>query len=201
MTTTLPHPTKNQRPATKPAAKPATKPGPKTAPKPATKPAARPGAKPAARTARTRPAAKAPRTPFVLLIVGLLGGALVSLLLLNTVLAEDAFRLNDLQRTNTQLQQREQSLQVDVKKAESPTELARRAHDLGMRPGPMTPKFAGAKDPAGTSRYAGKHATHHRHAKTHTPATSHHKHRRSAPARSSSGGPASNDSAFAGGGR
>lgn len=196
MTTTLPHPTKNQRPATKPAAKPAAKPGPKTAPKPATKPAARPGAGQAARTARTRPSAKAPRTPFVLLIVGLLSGALVSLLLLNTVLAEDAFRLNDLQRTNTQLQQREQSLQVDVKKAESPTELAKRARALGMRPGPMTPKFADAKDPAGTARYAGKPATHHRHAKKpHSPATSHHTHRR-APARSTSG-----DSAFAGGGR
>lgn len=192
MTTTLPHPTKKQRPATKPAAKPATKPGPKTAPKPATKPAARPGTRPAARTARARQQAKAPRTPFVLLIVGLLGGALVSLLLLNTVLAEDAFRLNDLQRTNTQLQQREQSLKVDVKKAESPTELAKRAHDLGMRPGPMTPKFASAKDPAGTAKYAGKHTTHHRHAKkAHTSATSHHKHRRST----------ADDSAFAGGGR
>lgn len=195
MTTTLPHPTKNQRPATKP--------GPKTAPKPATKPAkpaARPAAKP--RTARTRPSAKAPRTPFVLLIVGLLGGALVSLLLLNTVLAEDAFRLNDLQRTNTRLQQREQSLKVEVKKAESPTELARRARDLGMRPGPMTPKFADAKDPAGTARYAGKNATHHRHAKKpHASVTSHHKHRRPAPARSTSGDSASNDSAFAGGGR
>ena len=195
-----PVPKQGAKPAAKPAAKavpkPAAKPATRTAPKPGVKPAARPAGAPAARPARTRQPAKAPRTPFVLLIVGLLGGALVSLLLLNTVLAEDAFRLNDLQRQNTQLQQREQALKVDVKKAESPTELARRAHDLGMRPGPMAPKFSDAKDPRSTSKYAGNAASgKHAKKKQHT-TTSRHGH-----TRSTSGNSASNDSAFAGGGR
>lgn len=207
MTTTLPQPTKRTRPATGPGPKPATKPGAK----PGAKPAARPGPKPAA---RPRPAAKAPRTPFVLLIVGLLGGALISLLLLNTVLAEDAFRLNDLQRQNTQLLQREQALKVDVKKAEAPSALAARARQLGMRPGPETPQFADAQHPniGAAARYGdpkpkAAHKKKHKHPQASaTPQARNrahaakprngHKRHRSTPAPS-----ASSDGAFAGDGR
>ncbi|WP_344958493.1 hypothetical protein, partial [Actinomadura miaoliensis] len=86
--------------------------------------------------AAPRPAARRstapPRTPFVLLIVGLLGGALVSLLLLNTVLAEDAFTLTRLQKNNKMLAQQKQALQEDIAREESPAILAQRAEALGM---------------------------------------------------------------------
>ncbi|NED58916.1 hypothetical protein G3I24_49545, partial [Micromonospora aurantiaca] len=91
-------------------------------------------AKPAA--VRSRPAAAhraAPRAPFVLLIIGLLGGALVSLLLLNTVLAKDAFTLTRLQQSNKQLQQQRQALEEENAREGSPAGLSRKAKALGMK--------------------------------------------------------------------
>ena len=78
-----------------------------------------------------RPAAP-PRTPFVLLIIGLLAGALVSLLLLNTVLAQDAFELSRLQRNVKLLQQEKQAMESEIAREESPERLARKAENLGM---------------------------------------------------------------------
>ncbi|MFI0484531.1 hypothetical protein [Actinomadura sp. 9N215] len=75
-----------------------------------------------------------PRAPFVLLIVGLLGGALVSLLLLNTVLAEDAFTLTRLQQNNKRLDQQRQALEEDIARGDSPAQLSNKAKGLGMRP-------------------------------------------------------------------
>lgn len=72
----------------------------------------------------------------MLLVVGLLAGGLVSLLLLNTVLAEDAFALNDLRKRTAALEQREQALRQDVARAEAPDALARKAQALGMVPAP-----------------------------------------------------------------
>ncbi|SEF51216.1 hypothetical protein SAMN04489712_101257 [Thermomonospora echinospora] len=80
-----------------------------------------------------RPSAP-PRTPFVLLIVALLSGALVSLLLLNTVLAQDAFELTRLQRSVKLLDQERQALESDIAREESPERLARKAENLGMEP-------------------------------------------------------------------
>jgi hypothetical protein len=68
----------------------------------------------------------------VLLVVGLLGGALVSLLLLNTVLAQDAFTLSELQRGNQQLNERKQALQEDITREESPEVLHEKALNLRM---------------------------------------------------------------------
>lgn len=85
---------------------------------------------------RARPAAAgrpAPRAPFVLLIVGLLGGALVSLLLLNTVLAKDAFTLTRLQQSNKQLEQQRQAYEEEIAREGSPAGLARKARALGMK--------------------------------------------------------------------
>jgi hypothetical protein len=73
------------------------------------------------------------RTPFVLLIMGLLAGALVSLLLLNTVLAQDAFTLSELQRGNHQLSERRQALQEEINRESSPEGMHARARELGMR--------------------------------------------------------------------
>ncbi len=86
--------------------------------------------------ARSRPAAArraAPRAPFVLLIVGLLGGALVSLLLLNTVLAKDAFTLTRLQQSNKQLEQQRQALEEENAREGSPASLGKKAKALGMK--------------------------------------------------------------------
>ncbi|MGP4025115.1 hypothetical protein [Actinomadura sp. 3N407] len=109
----------------------------KTAP---AKPAktAKGGAKAAA--GRSRPAASRrtaahapPRAPFVLLIVGLLGGALVSLLLLNTVLAKDAFTLTRLQQSNKQLEQQRQAFEEEIAREGSPQGLSNKAKALGMK--------------------------------------------------------------------
>jgi len=99
--------------------------------------AARPGGYPSAspRTARSLPGQRtAPesRTPFVFLIVGLLGGGLLCLLMINTVLAAGAFRITALQQGNVPLAQRVQALQAQVAGEESPFSLAQRAAALGM---------------------------------------------------------------------
>lgn len=79
-----------------------------------------------------RPAGGPPRAPFVLLIVGLLSGALVSLLLLNTVLAQDAFELTRLQQSTKQLEQERQALTLENAEEESPAQLGLKAKNLGM---------------------------------------------------------------------
>ncbi|WP_207944617.1 FtsB family cell division protein [Actinomadura rubrisoli] len=75
-----------------------------------------------------------PRAPFVLLIMGLLGGALVSLLLLNTVLAKDAFTLTRLQQSNKMLEQQRQAYQEEIAREDSPASLDRKARALGLKP-------------------------------------------------------------------
>ncbi|TYK47851.1 hypothetical protein [Actinomadura decatromicini] len=129
------------KPATTKPAKTTTKPAAKTGPKTTTKPATKPAAKRAPATGAARPAAArraAPRAPFVLLIVGLLGGALVSLLLLNTVLAKDAFTLSRLQQSNKQLEQQRQAYEADIARGGSPEGLSNKAKALGMKqPGGM----------------------------------------------------------------
>jgi hypothetical protein len=79
-----------------------------------------------------RSAAVPPRAPFVLLIIALLGGALVSLLLLNTVLAKDAFTLSKLEQQNKELDQQSQELQAQNEEENSPQNLARKAEAQGM---------------------------------------------------------------------
>jgi cell division protein FtsB len=87
------------------------------------------------RPARTveRRAATAPQAPFAVLVVGLLGGALVSLLLLNTVLAQQTFTLSEVQRENQRLDERKQALQEDIARENSPEVLHAKARRLGMR--------------------------------------------------------------------
>jgi len=87
------------------------------------------------RTAPARPGQRtAPesRTRFVFLIVGLLGGGLLCLLMINTVLAAGAFKITALQQGNVPLAQRVQALQAQVAAEESPYQLAQRAAALGM---------------------------------------------------------------------
>ena len=64
--------------------------------------------------------------------MGLLGGGLLCLLMINTVLAAGAFRITALQQGNVPLAQRVQALQAQVAAQESPYSLAQRAAALGM---------------------------------------------------------------------
>ena len=80
-----------------------TKTEPATRPK--TKPTTRPKAEPKVTQVAAARSAGRPRAPFVLLILSLLGGALVSLLLLNTVLARDAYTLTALESNVRKLEQ------------------------------------------------------------------------------------------------
>jgi hypothetical protein len=112
----------------------------------------RPVRAPAPRKAPERRAAAPPRAPFVLLVVGLLGGALVSLLLLNTVLAQDAFTLSELQRGNQQLSERREALQEDIARESSPEVLHQNALRLGMKD-PQRPAFIDA--PTGRTTESG----------------------------------------------
>ncbi|WP_030992577.1 septum formation initiator family protein, partial [Streptomyces sp. NRRL WC-3744] len=98
----------------------------------------------AARLARLLPAgrAQAARTPFVLLVVVLLGGGLIGLLVLNSALSEGSFKLADLQKQTKNLTDEEQALQRDIDAYSSPDALQRRARELGMVPG-GDPAFLG----------------------------------------------------------
>jgi len=77
----------------------------------------------------------AAKTPFVVVVVLILVTGLLGLLALNTVLAQDAFRLHSLQVSSRVLADREQALQRQVADLQSPQSLAARATRLGMVPG------------------------------------------------------------------
>lgn len=98
----------------------------------------------AARLTRLMPAgpSNAARTPFVLLVVLLLGGGLITLLVLNSALNEGSFRLSELKKRTTDLTDEQQALQRDVDSSAEPDALARRARELGMVPG-GSPVFLG----------------------------------------------------------
>ncbi|MFD9545024.1 septum formation initiator family protein [Streptomyces sp. NPDC060022] len=104
----------------------------------------------AGRLARLMPSgpSTAARTPFVLLVVLLLTGGLISLLLLNSALNEGSFRLSKLKRETTDLTDEQQALQRDVDSYSEPDALERRARELGMVPG-GSPVFL---NPDGTIR-------------------------------------------------
>src|SRR5262245_63300268 len=117
---------------------------------PRARPAARPQVRPAARPVVARPARPLrpqaqrratpegrARTRFVFLVIGLLAGGLLSLLLINTVLAAGSFRITALQQGNVTLLQHEKTLQAQIAAQESPSSLARRAHRLGMVEPPL----------------------------------------------------------------
>jgi hypothetical protein len=121
------------RPATAPVTRPVAAPVPGTVTAPVTRPATRPGApRPVANGGRRA----RPRTPFVLLLVGLLGGALVSLLVISTTLAQGAFQITNLQQQNTDLARQQQTLSNEVAQAGNPAAIASEASQLGMRQDP-----------------------------------------------------------------
>jgi hypothetical protein len=76
--------------------------------------------------------ANAPRAPFVVLVASLLVAGLGGLLFLHTALAEDSFRLHDLQVRSALLDDTEQALEQEIAWEASPKRLAARAQALGM---------------------------------------------------------------------
>ncbi|MFD6970318.1 hypothetical protein [Streptomyces sp. NPDC059949] len=94
------------------------------------------------RPARPRSGGQAARMPFVLLVVALLAGGLISLLLLNSALNEGSFQLSKLRKETTVLTDEEQALQRDVDAYSAPDALQRRAQQLGLVPG-GSPVFLG----------------------------------------------------------
>jgi hypothetical protein len=115
----------------------------KPAPSPPSPPSSR-AAGPAAAPARSRAAGAAQdlhaaarrptsRTPFILLLLGLLGGGLVCLLVINTTLAAASYQIDNLQRSNTTATQQVQELQQQVASEQSPGSIDQRALQLGMR--------------------------------------------------------------------
>jgi len=95
-----------------------------------------PRTRPAPRPAGPRARSRAPRMPFILLLVGLLGGALVSLLVISTTLAQGSFRVTSLQEQNAELARQAQTLTNQVAQAGNPAVIAQEAEQLGMRPNP-----------------------------------------------------------------
>jgi hypothetical protein len=110
---------------------------PVTAPRhtrPAARPSTRPSTRPAAAGGRTRP--RQPRAPFILLLVGLLGGALISLLVISTTLAQGSYQISRLQQQDASLARQEQVLSQQVAQASSPAQIAQEAEQFGMRQNP-----------------------------------------------------------------
>jgi cell division protein FtsB len=80
-------------------------------------------------------ASRGNRTPFVLLIVGLLGLGLLVLLLLNTALNQGSFEQSKVQKKVDSLTDEQQDLRRRIDDKSAPGELARQARELGMVPG------------------------------------------------------------------
>ncbi|MER5321371.1 hypothetical protein [Streptosporangium roseum] len=96
-----------------------------------TTPVADPAAAPAAPAARP---GRAPRAPFMLLVVGLLCGGLISLLLLNIVLAQDSYKVNELRSANDQLRQKKEELKNANMRLEMPGALSDSSAKQGQGP-------------------------------------------------------------------
>lgn len=78
---------------------------------------------------------QAARTPFAVVLVVVLGGGLLGLLLLNTLVAQGSFTLHDLTKQSRALQQRQEELAGQVQALQAPEQLAVAATRLGMVPG------------------------------------------------------------------
>lgn len=71
--------------------------------------------------------------PFILLLVGLLGGAMVSLLVISTTLDEGTYRINTLTQQNEALAKDEQIYSQQLNEDRNPATIFREAYALGMR--------------------------------------------------------------------
>ena len=88
------------------------------------------------RSAGAESVAHAHRTSFVLLLLGLLGGGMVCLLVVNTTLAANSIQIRILQQTNANVSEQVQELAQQVATARSASAIQAEARKLGMRPDP-----------------------------------------------------------------
>ncbi|SES81044.1 4a-hydroxytetrahydrobiopterin dehydratase family protein [Nonomuraea wenchangensis] len=136
-----PHPPEPQQP--KARARTEARPEPRTEARTGTRTEARPGTRTSARPeAASRPArpaaarrpARRQRTPFVLLVVGLMSGGLVSLLLLNTMLAQDAITDAKLREQIAVARQEKEKIEQDYQRKTQPGVIAELAEQQGQHP-------------------------------------------------------------------
>lgn len=90
---------------------------------------------------------RARRAPFVVVVLALLSAGLVGLIVTNTALQDQAFRLADLQSRATALEIQQQELQREAERRAAPAALAEDALRLGMVPN-ATPVFLRPSDGA-----------------------------------------------------
>jgi hypothetical protein len=86
-----------------------------------------------------------PRAPFLILMVGLVVAGVLGVLVLNTKINENSFRLNDLRASQAALDLREQQLHQNLADLEAPGNLRAAATRLGLVPA-GTPAFINLPD-------------------------------------------------------
>lgn len=86
-----------------------------------------------------------PRAPFLVLVVSIVVVGVLGVLLLNTKINENAFRLDSLRQQQAALDQQEQALERELAQRESPGELRAAAARLGLVPA-GTPAFISLPD-------------------------------------------------------
>ena len=84
------------------------------------------------------------RTPFIVFVTALLGGGLICLLVINTILATGSYQITSLQQAQTARAQQVQALRQEVAQESAPSVIAKRAQELGMVEPPLT-KFLNLK--------------------------------------------------------
>ena len=77
---------------------------------------------------------RARRTPFVVVLLGLIGSGLVGLILISTAMQAQTFELAELTAEARQLETAQEALQREVSELESPENLGPRAVAYGMVP-------------------------------------------------------------------
>lgn len=105
----------------------------------------------------------APRMPFVLLVLTLVAGGIVGLLVLNTAINTDAFKITALKDQQSKLDTQEQQLNQELTDLQSPGNLQAAATRLGLVPA-GTPAYIHLPDgriinvprPAGSGSSAGR---------------------------------------------
>ncbi|MGK5741892.1 hypothetical protein [Micromonospora sp. URMC 103] len=99
--------------------------------RPAERPAAT-GARPPRLRVAPPPPVKVPRAPFAALIVVLVVGGVLGILLVNTKINENAFKLEKLQQQQAKLDLEEQQLNNQIADSEAPGNLVAEARKLGL---------------------------------------------------------------------
>ncbi|MBT8228280.1 MAG: hypothetical protein HKP61_18640 [Dactylosporangium sp.] len=84
---------------------------------------------------------RTPRTPFIVMVLLLVVAGVIGILVLNTKINENVFRLHDLQQTQATLDTQEQQLETDLAERAAPGTVAGKARELGMQLPTKPPTF------------------------------------------------------------